>query len=98
MDIDFTKKGTVKISITGYIDEAVEEFTKDVTTSMVRTAAEHLLEINQNFKRLDEKSEVLCYIGLLQKKLLFVSKHVRPDTYPTYHHIPDDESVRTRQR
>ena len=65
MDIDFTEKRTVKISITGYIDEAVEEFTKDVTTSMVRATAEHLLEINRNVKCLDEKSELSCCIGQL---------------------------------
>ena len=48
MDLYFTEKGTVKVLMTGYVDKDIDEFTKDVTTSVVSPAADHLFKINKN--------------------------------------------------
>ena len=81
MDLYFTEKGTVKVLMTGYVDKDIDEFTKDVTTSVVSPAADHLFKINKNWKSLNEERGIIFH--RLVANLLFVSKRERSDIQPT---------------
>ena len=81
MDMDFTEKGTVKVSITGYIFKDFDELLEGVTTPVVSPAAEHQFNIHTIGNRLSEERAVLLH--RLVSKLLFVRKNVRPDIQPT---------------
>ena len=53
--LKFKQKLTVKISITGYVDEAGETPPKDVTTSVVGPTAGHMFKINWEIRRLTKE-------------------------------------------
>ena len=74
-------KVTVKVSMTGYIDEAVYKLPKNVTTPIISPAADHILKINRNGKRLNEERAILFH--WLSAELLFVRNISRPDIHPT---------------
>ena len=65
----------------GYIDEAVDESPKDVTTPVVSPVAEHLFKTNNIGKRLREERAILFH-GLVIK-MIFIIKHVRLSIHPT---------------
>ena len=74
-----------------YIDEAVEEFTKDASTPVSSPAYEHLLTTREG-KLLPEYQALLFYC--LVEKLLFVTKRSRPDIQPPF---PSSPHTYTRQ-
>ena len=47
--------------MTIYIDEAMEKFPEDVTTSMVSPASEHRFNINKNMKRFRKERDILFH-------------------------------------
>ena len=77
MDMGFNERGTVKVSMKGYIDESVDEFPEDVTTPVVSLEADHMFKINTSGKRLSEERAILFH--RIVTKLLFVSKRARID-------------------
>ena len=84
MDIDLSDIGKSKISMNCYIDEAVEEFPKDVSTPVSSPVYDHLFKTIKE-KLLPEDQALLFHI--LVGKLLFVSKRARPDVQPTIYFI-----------
>ena len=61
--IYFSERGAVKVSITGYIDESVDEFPKDFITPVVSPASDHLFKINISGKCLSYERTIL-FVGL----------------------------------
>ena len=57
MDTEFNKRGEVKLSIIGYIDEDIDEFLKYVTTLVVIPTSENLFRINKSGKGLSEDQD-----------------------------------------
>ena len=81
MGMECTERRAFKISMTRYIDEAFDEFSKDVTTLVVSPAEESLLKTNKSGKYLIEERAILFHRRVA--KLLFVSKRARSDIHPT---------------
>ena len=81
MDTELTERGTVKVSMTGYIEDFVDDFLEEFTTPVVNPAAEHLFKINTSGKALREEQAILLH--RLIENLIFVSKRDRPDIRPT---------------
>ena len=81
MDLNFICNGMVKISMTRYTNKAVYELPEDVTTSVVIPAVEHLFNINQNRKQLNQEQAILFH--WIIENLLFVGIFMRPDIQPT---------------
>ena len=81
MDLKFICNGMVKISMNRYTNKAVYELPGDVTTSVVIPAVEHLFNINQNSKQLNQEQAILFH--WIIENLLFVGIFMRPDIQPT---------------
>ena len=102
IEMEFTEKGVVKVSMTRYIEDYSDEFPKDATTPVVSTAAEHLLKINTSGKRLSEERAILFH--RIFSKLLFIRKRARPDTHLTIEFLrtsvrdPDEDDWKNLQR
>eukprot|EP00957_Ditylum_brightwellii_P174168 13260128-Ditylum_brightwellii.AAC.1 len=48
MTLDFSKKGKVRVGMTDYIKEIIEDFPEAVNTSVTTPAAVHLFDVNEN--------------------------------------------------
>jgi hypothetical protein len=81
MDFDYTTKGVVKVSMDGYIEETLEEFPEHVVKPAKTCAANHLLTVNPNGKKLSEERAQLFHRYVA--KLLFISRRSRPDIQAT---------------
>ena len=81
MNMDFTERGTVKVSMTGYIDETVYELPEYFTTPVVSPAAEHIFKINTSGNNLIEDNTILFH--RIVAKMLFVRKFYKPYIHPT---------------
>ena len=77
MDIDFSQKGCVMISMNDYLEEAVEAFPDSIDAKVTSPAGEHLFDVNANAEKISNaKQEIFHHIVA---KLLFVSTRARPD-------------------
>ena len=80
MDIDLSNEGVAKIFMRGYIDEAVEELTEDVSITVSSPASDHIFKTRKGELLSDEQAILFhCLVA----KMLFVSKHARPNIQPT---------------
>ncbi len=77
MDIEFTGSGEVQILMQDYIQEAIDAFPEECSTSAATPGADHLFKVDPFGKLLKEKDRKLMHS--LVAKLLFVSKRARPD-------------------
>ena len=84
MEIVLSNIGQAKICMGQYIDEAVEEFTEDVSTPVSSPASDHILKTRKG-KLLPEDQALLFHC--LLSELLFVSNHARPDIQSTIYFL-----------
>ena len=85
MYMELIERGAIKVSMTVYIDEYVDDLHKDFTTTVVSPVAEYLFKISTSGKRLSEEQAILFH--RLVAKLPFVSKFARVDIHPTIEFI-----------
>ena len=55
MTLDFQKKGAVKIKMTDCVESMVKDFAGKLKENATTPAAEHLLKVNLDCKKLDEQ-------------------------------------------
>jgi hypothetical protein len=77
IDIDYSEKGTVKLSMKDYIQECIDEFPEDTSSPVTTPASNRLFDVNDNATPLDESRSALFHQNVA--KLLWVTKRVRPD-------------------
>ena len=76
MTLRFENK-CVKVDMSDYLKDTVNEFPEDCSKSVTTPAAVHLFEVNEKEEKLDAKKKQLFHTFVA--KLLFVSKRGRPD-------------------
>jgi hypothetical protein len=79
MDLTFNNDKTVTVGMTGYLEEALEDWGNDFDTRVVSPAAVHLFEVDENCEKLPEVKRELLH--RIVAKLLFVSTRARPDIH-----------------
>ena len=77
MDITLPGDGMVRISMQRYINEAIDEYSNEVTRNATTPAKRSLFTIDPDLPRLDKK-EADCFHSIVPK-LLYVLKRARPD-------------------
>ena len=77
MDLDFSTKGVVTVSIEGYVKEIMEKFPEPITKTSNTCAANHLMMVNINGKKLDKRRAEFFHRYVA--KLLFLRKRGRPE-------------------
>jgi hypothetical protein len=77
MVLDYTEEGRVKISMTQYINEILEELPEDMSGEAPTPAAMHLFQVDPNAQKLDVATKEMFHQNVA--KLLFLSKRARPD-------------------
>jgi Reverse transcriptase (RNA-dependent DNA polymerase) len=77
MELDYSQKGKVIISMKAYVQKLLDEAPEDMQGTIVSPATEHLFEVKEAARKLDEgKAEFFHY---MTPKLLFLCKRGRPD-------------------
>ena len=77
MDFDFSVEGCVKVDMTKYVKEMLEEYPEELKGKSMTPANEKLFKVNESSTRLEkEKAEVF---HTTVAKGLFLSKRARPD-------------------
>ena len=66
MDNNLSEKGLAKIFTSGYIDEAVEEFTEDVSTPVSGPSSKHIFKTRRGI--LLPEYQTLLFHQLIKKK------------------------------
>ena len=59
--IDYSEKGSVKVSAKDYILEVIEEFPEEVGTFFKTPAARHLFDVDAGCEKLDEKTRQIFH-------------------------------------
>jgi len=59
MDLDYTEKGVLSVSMLPYIDNILEKFPEIIQNTSPTPAAEHLFKVRENGKLLDEDQAML---------------------------------------
>jgi hypothetical protein len=77
MVLDYTEEGRVKISMSQYIDEVVDEAPDDMDGEAPTPAAAYLFQVNPEASKLDANNKEMFH--RIVAKLLFLSKWARPD-------------------
>ena len=82
MEIDFSKKGKVKIGMTEYVESMLDVFPEKITsTDTALTPASHGLFNEGQGKKLNEERADAYHTMIA--KALFLCKRARPDIQPT---------------
>jgi hypothetical protein len=77
IDIDYSEKGNVKLSMKEYIQECIDEFPEDTSSPVTTLASNRLFDVDNDAIPLSEaRSALFCQIVA---KLLWVTKRVCPD-------------------
>ena len=63
MELDFSAKGDVTITMNSYITEALEEFPEDDWVAAASSDSDHLFKVNPNGKRLNSKRALLSTVS-----------------------------------
>ena len=77
MTLDYSEPGAVKIDMTQYVENVIDEFPEDVIATAKTPAAEHLFKIGESVEKLDEKKSEEFHTTVA--KCLFLCKRARPD-------------------
>eukprot|EP00957_Ditylum_brightwellii_P207069 15351344-Ditylum_brightwellii.AAC.1 len=77
MNLDFSKKGKVRVGMTAYVKEIIEDFPETIDGSTTTPAADHLFQVNDSAKKLDEQQARQFHTSTA--KLLFLCKRARQD-------------------
>ena len=75
MTFDFSDSSSVKLSMSGYIDELMTEY--KVTGEAKTPATDQLFHINDEAQKLDETAKQEFHSATA--KLLYLAKRIRPD-------------------
>ena len=81
MDLDFTTKGGVKVTMADYTKECIKIFDKVAPLELgtkSSAAASNLFEFNEDSKKLSPRNAEDFHS--LVEKILFAAKRARPDT------------------
>ena len=81
MDLDFTTKGEVKVTMVDYTKECIKIFDKVAPLELVTkssAAASNLFEVDEDSEKLSPR-KAEAFHSLVAKKL-FATKRARPDT------------------
>ena len=71
MKLEYTTKGKVRIDMNEYLDNIMIELPEKYKGTAVKLAVNHIVEVNENAKKLTEDTAQVFYIGAA--KLLFLS-------------------------
>jgi hypothetical protein len=77
MTLDYSKKGKVKIKILDYVEKMLADLPAKMDGEAPSPAANHLLTVNDDQAKVDEKRARLFHIYVAKK--LFLCKRARPD-------------------
>jgi len=77
MQIEYTKKKQVQITMYDYIHNMLNELPPDMDGGATTPAANHLFSVNQEAQKLNEKSAEMFHHNVA--KLLYLCKRARPD-------------------
>jgi hypothetical protein len=78
MQLDFSNKGKVVMTIHDYIDELIKEVPEDLLSGKASTPASNFLfNVNPKCSKLDNKTSAMYHH--LTAKLLYLSKRVHPN-------------------
>jgi hypothetical protein len=81
MVFDYNIDGKVQITMKEYIQEMLDKVPDDMAGEAATPAANHLFEVNNKPKLLDEETSDLFHH--FTAKLLFLAKRARPDIQTT---------------
>jgi len=73
--------GKVKFIMADYVEGTLDEVPWDVDGTAVAPAANHLLSVNKDAKKLDDEKANIFH--QLMAKILYLCKWARPDLQPT---------------
>ena len=79
MDMDWSKKGQVSISMIKYLYKVLEDFIEDICKSSVTPAADYLFKICKETERMKIPEELAVIFHTTVAQLLFVSQRARRD-------------------
>eukprot|EP00957_Ditylum_brightwellii_P135464 10328266-Ditylum_brightwellii.AAC.1 len=54
MTLDFSKQGKVRVDMTNYVKEIIEDFPEAIKGSITTPAADHFFDVNKEGKSLEE--------------------------------------------
>ena len=77
MDLDYSKKGKVKVGTVDYVKDTISNFTQQIMGTAAAPAANHLFEVNSDCRKLPE--ELGREFHHTVAKLLFLCQRERPD-------------------
>jgi len=77
MEIDYSTTGIAKIGMSGYLQEAIDDFILDVDRTVATPASRTLFEINKESPQLTKERKDIFHS--VTAKLLYVSLRGRPD-------------------
>jgi hypothetical protein len=77
MTLDYSEKGKVKIKILEYVEKMLADLQAEMDGEAPSPAANHLLTINDDQTKMDEKKAQLFHTYMA--KTLFLCKRARPD-------------------
>jgi hypothetical protein len=77
MVLDYSEEGRVKILMTQYINEILDELPIDMSGEAPTPAAQYLFQSNQDARKLDNEGKEMFHWNVA--RLLFLSKWARPD-------------------
>ena len=77
MDMDYTEKGALYVSMLPYIDSILEDFSEKIGNTSPTPAAEHLFKVRENGNLLDEDQAIIFHKTVAQ--LLFLCTRARRD-------------------
>jgi hypothetical protein len=78
MDVDFSDKGKVRVSMVPMVEEAISMY--DVTGSATTPAANYLFKVSDDAEKLDESRRAKFHSTT--QLLLYLAKRARPDILP----------------
>jgi hypothetical protein len=80
MKLDFTEKGKLKLAMVDYVNNMVNDFPEELSTSNYPWN-DNLFKVNPSSKLLPKEKKELCHTFVA--KAAFLCKHARPDIQPT---------------
>ena len=81
MMLDYSKKGCVSIDMKKYVEDMIDAFPEEITSTAATPAANHLFFVRDNAKKLND--EQASTFHTIVAKGLFLCKRARPDIQTT---------------
>ena len=97
MDLDFSTKGTVKVSMIKYRKKIFEAFPEKITSAAATPAADHLFEVRDDEERKPPPEEQARAFHHSVAQLLFLSGRQRATRYQDRSGLFDNSSKSSRR-